>query len=128
MGNARQALHLIITDLGDVAQAVDFVALQGDPDLWQLLLSLALADPHLTGAPHCTAPAPPSLCLNRAPQPAGLLTPAAAAAAAAAVPGPDRPAPDRRDPQDRACTQPMRPGRSGLQDRTGLQLLLLSGS
>ena len=50
MGNARQALHLIITDLGDVAQAVDFVALQGDPDLWQLLLSLALADPALTGA------------------------------------------------------------------------------
>ena len=50
MGNAREALQLIITDLGDVAQAVDFVALQGDPDLWQLLLSLALADPALTGA------------------------------------------------------------------------------
>ena len=50
MGNAQQALGLLMRDLKDVQGAVEFVALQGGSDLWQLLLSLALADPDVTGA------------------------------------------------------------------------------
>ncbi len=49
MGNARQALGLIIGSLGNVPQAIDFVQMQRDPDLWELLISLTLPRPELVG-------------------------------------------------------------------------------
>ena len=62
MGNAQRALHLLMRDLKDVQGAVEFVALQGGNDLWQLLLSLALADPTVTG--QCPPrPWPVSVCM-----------------------------------------------------------------
>ncbi|KAK9800354.1 hypothetical protein WJX73_009236 [Symbiochloris irregularis] len=49
MGNAREALQLIIDQLGDVPQAIDFVQMQGDDELWDLLITLALGSPDFTG-------------------------------------------------------------------------------
>eukprot|EP00884_Botryococcus_braunii_P013194 jgi/Botrbrau1/21876/Bobra.0249s0006.1 len=52
MGNTRQALSLIIERLGDVPQAIDFVQMQRDPDLWELLISLTLGPPGPRRGPH----------------------------------------------------------------------------
>jgi hypothetical protein len=44
-----QALRLIVEGLRDVAQAVEFVQLQRDDDLWEPLIALTLGDARLTG-------------------------------------------------------------------------------
>lgn len=49
MGNAREALQLIIDQLGDIPQAIDFVQMQGDDELWELLITLALGSAESTG-------------------------------------------------------------------------------
>ncbi|KAL0041397.1 hypothetical protein WJX79_002126 [Trebouxia sp. C0005] len=49
MGNASDALHLIIQRLADIPQAIEFVQMQRDDQLWELLISLALESPALTG-------------------------------------------------------------------------------
>lgn len=49
MGSASQALHLIIQRLADIPQAIEFVQMQRDDELWELLISLALESPALTG-------------------------------------------------------------------------------
>ncbi|EFJ47940.1 hypothetical protein VOLCADRAFT_61071, partial [Volvox carteri f. nagariensis] len=50
MGNADQALRLIIDRLGDIPQAIDFVVGQRDEDLWGRLIDWALGSPETTGA------------------------------------------------------------------------------
>jgi hypothetical protein len=49
MGSADKALRLIVEGLRDVAQAVEFVQLQRDDDLWEPLIALTLGDARLTG-------------------------------------------------------------------------------
>lgn len=49
MGSSAQALHLIIQRLADIPQAIEFVQMQRDDELWELLISLALESPVLTG-------------------------------------------------------------------------------
>ncbi|PSC74814.1 vacuolar sorting-associated 41-like protein [Micractinium conductrix] len=49
MGSAERALRLIVEDLRDVVQAVEFVQLQRDDDLWEQLVALTLGDAQLTG-------------------------------------------------------------------------------
>ena len=49
MGNAAQALRLIVERLGDIPQAIAFVQGQDDEDLWQLLISLALGSAATAG-------------------------------------------------------------------------------
>ncbi|KFM22706.1 Vacuolar protein sorting-associated protein 41-like protein [Auxenochlorella protothecoides] len=50
MGATDRALRLIVENLRDVGRAVEFVQNQRDDELWDLLITLALADPELTGA------------------------------------------------------------------------------
>lgn len=49
MGNATQALHLIVERLADIPQAIAFVQSQQDDDLWQLLISLAFGSASTAG-------------------------------------------------------------------------------
>ncbi len=49
MGNAAQALRLIVERLADIPQAIAFVQGQDDEDLWQLLISLALGSAATAG-------------------------------------------------------------------------------
>lgn len=51
MGNSRQALGLIISRLADIPQAIEFVQMQRDDELWELLISLALGSANMTGLP-----------------------------------------------------------------------------
>ncbi|GLC58944.1 hypothetical protein PLESTB_001420000 [Pleodorina starrii] len=50
MGNADQALRLIIDKLGDIPRAIDFVVGQRDEELWGRLIDWALGSPETTGA------------------------------------------------------------------------------
>jgi len=47
MGNAPQALSLIIDELRDVGQAIEFVQGQKDDELWDELLHRSVRDPGL---------------------------------------------------------------------------------
>jgi len=42
MGNAKQALHLIIEKLANVSEAIEFVQTQNDDELWEDLITLCL--------------------------------------------------------------------------------------
>ena len=55
MGNAAQALRLIVERLADIPQAIAFVQGQDDEDLWQLLISLALGSAATAGAQPCAS-------------------------------------------------------------------------
>ncbi|KAK9816865.1 hypothetical protein WJX72_006282 [[Myrmecia] bisecta] len=50
MGATHKALHLIIQQLADIPQAVEFVQMQRDEELWELLISLVLGSADLTGS------------------------------------------------------------------------------
>ncbi|KAI3429426.1 hypothetical protein D9Q98_005520 [Chlorella vulgaris] len=50
MGSSEKALRLIVEGLRDVVQAVEFVQLQRDDELWEQLIALTLGDAQLTGA------------------------------------------------------------------------------
>ncbi|GIL83995.1 hypothetical protein Vretifemale_12716 [Volvox reticuliferus] len=50
MGNADQALRLIIDRLGDIPRAIDFVVGQRDDELWGRLIDWALGSSETTGA------------------------------------------------------------------------------
>ena len=50
MGNARQALHLIIEKLADIPQAIEFVRRQGDDELWEELITMSLTSPRMVGS------------------------------------------------------------------------------
>ncbi|MCO5553723.1 hypothetical protein L7F22_007249 [Adiantum nelumboides] len=50
MGNSREALSLIIKQLKDMEEAVEFVAAQHDDDLWEELINQSLSNPQMIGA------------------------------------------------------------------------------
>ncbi|KAL4011310.1 hypothetical protein IC575_028364 [Cucumis melo] len=49
MGNAKQALAVIIDKLGDIEEAVEFVSMQHDDDLWEELIKLCLHKAEMVG-------------------------------------------------------------------------------
>lgn len=49
MGSTERALRIIVEQLRDVGQAVEFAQSQGDQELWELLIALALGDASMTG-------------------------------------------------------------------------------
>ena len=53
MGNAAQALRLIVEQLADIPQAIVFVQEQQDDELWQQLISLAFGSAATAGEQCC---------------------------------------------------------------------------
>ncbi|XP_027177627.1 vacuolar protein sorting-associated protein 41 homolog [Coffea eugenioides] len=49
MGNSKQALALIINNLGDIEEAVEFVSMQHDDELWEELIKQCLDKPEMVG-------------------------------------------------------------------------------
>ncbi|GKV16606.1 hypothetical protein SLEP1_g27228 [Rubroshorea leprosula] len=49
MGNSRLALAVIINKLGDIQEAVEFVSMQHDDDLWEELIKQCLNKPEMVG-------------------------------------------------------------------------------
>ncbi|KAK8683394.1 hypothetical protein V6N13_039455 [Hibiscus sabdariffa] len=49
MGNSKQALAVIINELGDIEEAVEFVTMQHDDDLWEELIHQCLNKPEMVG-------------------------------------------------------------------------------
>ena len=45
MGNTKQALDLIVNELRDVSQAIDFCKEQNDEELWEDLIDYSLDKP-----------------------------------------------------------------------------------
>lgn len=45
MGNTRDALSLIMNQLNDINQAIDFCKTCDDPDLWEQLIGYSIAKP-----------------------------------------------------------------------------------
>ncbi|KAJ6344892.1 hypothetical protein OIU78_007725 [Salix suchowensis] len=49
MGNTKRALAVIVNKLGDVEEAVEFVTMQHDDDLWEELIKQCLHKPEMVG-------------------------------------------------------------------------------
>ncbi|KAL4591640.1 hypothetical protein LXL04_004610 [Taraxacum kok-saghyz] len=49
MGNAKQALAVIIDKQGDIEEAVEFVSMQHDDDLWEELIRQCINKPEMVG-------------------------------------------------------------------------------
>ncbi|KAK4408440.1 Vacuolar protein sorting-associated protein 41 [Sesamum angolense] len=49
MGNAKQALAVIINNLGDIEEAIEFVSMQHDDELWEELIKQCLNKPEMVG-------------------------------------------------------------------------------
>ncbi|KAJ8551940.1 hypothetical protein K7X08_028383 [Anisodus acutangulus] len=49
MGNAKQALAVIINRLGDIEEAIEFVSMQHDDELWDELIKQSLNRPEMVG-------------------------------------------------------------------------------
>ncbi|XP_061345356.1 vacuolar protein sorting-associated protein 41 homolog isoform X2 [Gastrolobium bilobum] len=49
MGNSKQALAVIINILGDIEEAVEFVTMQHDDELWEELIKQCLHKPEMVG-------------------------------------------------------------------------------
>ncbi|EYU36117.1 hypothetical protein ABFS82_14G237400 [Erythranthe guttata] len=49
MGNSKQALSVIINKLGDIEEAIEFVSMQHDDDLWEELIRQCLNKPEMVG-------------------------------------------------------------------------------
>ncbi|GMH11106.1 hypothetical protein Nepgr_012947 [Nepenthes gracilis] len=49
MGNTKQALAVIINELGDMEEAIEFVSLQNDDELWEELIKQCLHKPEMIG-------------------------------------------------------------------------------
>eukprot|EP01018_Ginkgo_biloba_P020522 Gb_33564 [translate_table: standard] len=49
MGNSREALALIINKLEDMEQAIEFVTMQHDDELWEELIKQSLSKPEMVG-------------------------------------------------------------------------------
>ncbi|CAL5426427.1 unnamed protein product [Camellia sinensis] len=49
MGNSRQALAIIINKLGDIEEAIEFVSMQHDDDLWEELIKQCFHKPEMVG-------------------------------------------------------------------------------
>ncbi|XP_004250993.1 vacuolar protein sorting-associated protein 41 homolog [Solanum lycopersicum] len=49
MGNAKQALAIIINRVGDIEEAIEFVSMQHDDELWDELIKQSLNKPEMVG-------------------------------------------------------------------------------
>ncbi|XP_047319698.1 vacuolar protein sorting-associated protein 41 homolog [Impatiens glandulifera] len=49
MGNSKKALAVIINNLGDIAEAIEFVSMQQDDELWEELIKQCLNKPEMVG-------------------------------------------------------------------------------
>ncbi|KAK4492678.1 hypothetical protein RD792_003498 [Penstemon davidsonii] len=49
MGNSKQALAVIINKLGDIEEAIEFVSMQHDDELWEELIKQCLNKPEMVG-------------------------------------------------------------------------------
>ncbi|KAL6499759.1 Vacuolar protein sorting-associated protein 41 [Orobanche gracilis] len=49
MGNSKQALAVIINKLGDIEEAIEFVSMQRDDELWEELIKQCLNKPEMVG-------------------------------------------------------------------------------
>ncbi|KAL8140404.1 hypothetical protein V2J09_006425, partial [Rumex salicifolius] len=49
MGNAKQALAVMINDLGDMEEAIEFVSMQNDDELWEELIKQCIKRPEMVG-------------------------------------------------------------------------------
>ncbi|CAN4098954.1 unnamed protein product [Withania somnifera] len=49
MGNAKQALAVIINRLGDIEEAIEFVSMQQDDELWEELIKQSFHKPEMVG-------------------------------------------------------------------------------
>ncbi|XP_047317106.1 vacuolar protein sorting-associated protein 41 homolog [Impatiens glandulifera] len=49
MGNSKKALSVIINNLGDIAEAIEFVSMQQDDELWEELIKQCLNKPEMVG-------------------------------------------------------------------------------
>ncbi|KAL8525316.1 hypothetical protein ACS0TY_014805 [Phlomoides rotata] len=49
MGNAKQALAVIINKMGDIEEAIEFVSMQHDDELWEELIKQCLNKPEMVG-------------------------------------------------------------------------------
>lgn len=49
MGNSKQALAVIINKLGDIKEAIDFVSMQHDDELWEELIKQCINKPEMVG-------------------------------------------------------------------------------
>ncbi|KAA8550288.1 hypothetical protein F0562_001972 [Nyssa sinensis] len=49
MGNSKQALAVIINRLGDIEEAIEFVSMQHDDELWEELIKQCLHKPEMVG-------------------------------------------------------------------------------
>ncbi|GFZ17830.1 vacuolar protein sorting 41 [Actinidia rufa] len=49
MGNSKQALAVIINNLGDIEEAIEFVSMQQDDELWEELIKQCLHKPEMVG-------------------------------------------------------------------------------
>ncbi|XP_027340722.1 vacuolar protein sorting-associated protein 41 homolog isoform X3 [Abrus precatorius] len=69
MGNSKQALSVIINKLGDIEEAVDFVTMQHDDELWEELIKQCLHKPEMVGIllEHTVGNLDPLYIVNKVP-------------------------------------------------------------
>ncbi|KNA17401.1 hypothetical protein SOVF_080170 [Spinacia oleracea] len=49
MGNSKQALSVIINELGDMEEALEFASMQNDDEIWEELIKLSTQRPEMVG-------------------------------------------------------------------------------
>ncbi|CAL5212206.1 unnamed protein product [Lathyrus oleraceus] len=69
MGNAKKALAVIINKLGDIEEAVEFVTMQHDDELWEELIKQCLHKPEMVGIllEHTVGNLDPLYIVNKVP-------------------------------------------------------------
>ncbi|KAH1220626.1 Vacuolar protein sorting-associated protein 41 [Glycine max] len=69
MGNSKQALAVIINKLGDIEEAVEFVTMQHDDELWEELIKQCLHKPEMVGIllEHTVGNLDPLYIVNKVP-------------------------------------------------------------
>ncbi|KAL1558191.1 Vacuolar protein sorting-associated protein 41 [Salvia divinorum] len=69
MGNAKQALTVIINKLGDIEEAIEFVSNQHDDELWEELIKQCMNKPEMVGIllEHTVGNLDPLYIVNRVP-------------------------------------------------------------
>ncbi|KAI9080167.1 hypothetical protein K1719_037845 [Acacia pycnantha] len=69
MGNSKQALSIIIDKLGDIEEAVEFVTMQHDDELWEELIKQCLHKPEMVGIllEHTVGNLDPLYIVNKVP-------------------------------------------------------------
>ncbi|XP_020973406.1 vacuolar protein sorting-associated protein 41 homolog isoform X3 [Arachis ipaensis] len=69
MGNSKQALAVIINKLGDIKEAVEFVTMQNDDELWEELIKQCIDKPEMVGMllEHTVGNLDPLYIVNKVP-------------------------------------------------------------